>query len=122
MDAKLRDLARKFPQKVRSSLYLRAELIMTESKRDFCPVKDGPLRASGHVVMDDTAIRIFLGYGGPAGIGNVGGTNAKEVGYAIIQHEELSFEHTVGQAEYLKIPFLAAAATLVKDLAGDVRL
>ena len=122
MQAKLNRLARKFPDKIGGALYRQAELIMTISERDYCPVDDGILRASGHVVLHDTKLGVTLGYGGPAGVGNVGATNKKAVGYAVVQHEELGYKHTVGEAEYLKKPMDAAVPTLAKDLAADIAL
>ncbi len=124
LQAELRRIAKKFPDKARGALYRAAETqIMTPSKRDYCPVDDGILRSSGHVVVEDKKLGVTLGYGGPAGIGNVGGeTNDKAVGYAIVQHEELSYAHTVGEAEYLKKPMDAAVPTLAKDIAADIAL
>ena len=120
--ANIQRIARQFPEKVRRSLYYRSEIIMTVSKRDFCPVKDGTLRSSGHVIMDPKKLQVSLGYGGPAGIGNVGGSNSKEVGYAVIQHEEQRFAHTVGEAEYLRKPLILGGSALLKGIASDVKL
>ena len=122
MQAELRRIAKEFPDKAGGALYRQAELIMTSSKRDYCPVKDGILRSSGHVVPDESKLGVTLGYGGPAGIGNVGESNKEAVGYAIKQHEELGYKHTVGEAEYLKKPMDAAVPTLAKDIAADIAL
>lgn len=122
MQAEIRRVAREFPGKAMRGLTFRGEIIMTRSKRDFCPVKDGTMRSTGHVVPDEQKLSVTLGYGGPAGIGNVGETNDEAVGYAIIQHEELSYAHTVGEAEYLKKPMEEAASTLARDLASDIKL
>lgn len=122
MQAELRSIAKKFPDKVGAALYRQGEQIMTGSKRDYCPVEDGILRSSGHVVLHDSKLGVTLGYGGPAGIGNVGPTNNEPVGYAIVQHEELAYKHTVGEAEFLKKPMDQAVPTLAKDLAADIAL
>ncbi len=116
-------LAREFPKDVRRSLNFRSEIIMTTSKRDYVPVDKGPLMNSGHVVMDDIKLKATLGFGGPAGIGNVGKTNSEYVGYAITQHEDTELNHPgKGEAEYLKKPLRAALRTLAKDIASDVML
>ena len=118
MQAKLRALAQEFPEAVRRSLYYRGELIMTTSKQRYCPVRDGHLRNSGHVVpLPKPAIGVVLGYGGPAGIG----TNSQGVGYAVIQHENLTFAHKVGEAKFLEKPLMQAVPSLPRDIAADVR-
>ncbi len=122
MQAELKRVAREFPDKVMRALNTQGELIMTRSKRDFCPVDQGVLRSTGHVVPDEAKLSVTLGYGGPAGIGNVGETNREDCGYAIVQHEDLSFAHTVGEAEYLKKPMDEAVPTLAKDLASGITL
>lgn len=114
-------LARDFPKDVRRSLNFRSEIIMTTSKRDFVPVDNGTLMNSGHIVMDTSKLQVTLGFGGPAGIGNVGKTNSEYVGYAIIQHEDTELNHPgKGEAEYLRKPMKAAMRTLLKDIAEDV--
>lgn len=70
---------------------------------------------------------VVLGYGGPAGAGNQGDTNKDAVGYAIVQHEDLSLDHSkrlskkesqrrggvvrgeIGGPKYLERPMLEAA-------------
>lgn len=122
----LRRIQKKAPEKFRAALYTAAERIMTDSKK-LCPVAPefgGSLRQSGHVVMPDRAkLEVFLGYGGPAGIGNVQGeSNDEEVGYAVVQHEELSYRHTTGEAKYLEKAVRAAVPDLAEEIAKDCDL
>jgi hypothetical protein len=106
MERKLRRMADTTPDHVAGGLRLQAEYTMTRVKRDRVPVDLGPLRASGHVkdpVRSGKDIEVTLGFGGPAGAGNLGETNTEEVGYALIQHEGIDFHHPgVGEAKYLE--------------------
>ena len=116
----IRRLAKVYPQSALRALYRQGELVMTDSKRTYVPVDQGPLRASGHVVAEK--MTVTLGFGGPAGIGNQGGeSNEDRVGYAIVQHEVLTYDHTVGGAEYLKKPLLAALPRMGPEMAADVK-
>jgi len=98
-----------FVRAVRAALYVDAEQLMTRAKY-ITPVDEGVLRSSGHVqlpVRDGDAVEVRVGFGGPAGSGNVGGeTNSEDVGYALIVHEDLTASHTVGQAKFLEAPFV----------------
>ncbi len=115
-------LARKYPEAGRRALRRNAEFIMTDAKMTYVPVDEGELRASGHVVSDETKLEVTLGFGGPAGIGNQGGeTNNERVGYAIVQHEELDYSHRVGGAKYLERPLMAAIPRLPEDIGRDIR-
>jgi hypothetical protein len=105
--ANVKLFATAFPKAARRGLYLGLEFTMTESKRDYVPVRDGILRASGFVKLDEDPerVRAEIGFGGPAGSGNHGGeTNRFDVGYAVVQHENLDFHHKVGEAKYLERP------------------
>lgn len=90
-----------------SALFVEGEQTITEAKV-ITPVDEGVLRASGFVMLPERngdEVFVDIGFGGPSGSGNHGGeTNSKDVGYAIIQHEDLTFFHTVGQAKYLEVP------------------
>lgn len=90
-----------------SALFVEGEQTITEAKM-LTPVDDGILINSGFVQLPEREgdnVFVEIGFGGPAGTGNHGGeTNSKDVGYAIIQHEDLTFFHTVGQAKYLEVP------------------
>lgn len=84
MQAKIRRLANKFPNKVEGALRIEGEFIMTRSKRDFVPVDLGVLRSSGFVndpVRNGRDISVTLGYGGAASA------------YALAVHEHPS-EHS----------------------------
>ncbi len=89
-----------------SALFIEAEEVMTEAKIE-TPVDEGPLRASGHVqlpIVQPTVVDVELGFGGPAGAGNQGETNDKDVGYAVYVHENLTAKHPVGKAKFLEDP------------------
>lgn len=93
-----------------SGLFLEQEAIMSASKQEV-PVDLGVLRASGTVLPPDsngTIIEVVSGYGGAA------------EAYAIVQHERLSYRHTVGKAKYLEHPFLARAPQIPANLAKRV--
>ncbi len=94
------------------ALYLEGEHIMGRSKA-IVPVDKGPLRASGHVQppqRDKGGPLIVLGFGGPA------------VDYAVVQHERLRYQHTVGQqAKYLEQPALERAAVMDQAVADRLR-
>ena len=114
MQAKLRKLATKFPDKIRGVLRFHAELIMTDSKNHFVPVDLGALKSSGFVDQPTRGsgreISIDLFYGGPS------------APYAIVQHEDLSLNHTTGSAEYLKRPLEAAIPNLARNMARDLNI
>jgi hypothetical protein len=88
----LKEIAKKFPDRVASAIYQEAQIEMTESKRRV-PVDTGVLRASGFVAPPErngNHISVTLSYGGAAD------------NYAVIQHENLEFHHKHGQAKYLE--------------------
>lgn len=94
------------------ALYVEGETIMTRSKQVFVPVDLGVLRASGHVkqpVVRDTAATVMLGYGGAASA------------YALIQHENTKYRHTVGESGYLRKPVEAAKPGLEGRLGGRIK-
>lgn len=119
--ATVKQLARRYPEAGAFALNRRGEIIMTDSKTNYVPVDEGPLRASGHVVTEKAKLRTTLGFGGPAGIGNQGESNKEDVGYAVVQHENPNYKHTVGEDKYLEKPLMAAVGTMGKDLAADIR-
>lgn len=100
MRAKLKQIAAKFPDRVASAIFVEANIEMTEAKRR-TPVSPlpapkgvvpGTLRASGTVhkpVRDGRNISVTMSFGGAAS------------DYAVVQHENLDYFHTTGQAEYL---------------------
>lgn len=84
MEGRLRQIARLFPDRVASAIYLEAQIVMTESKRRTPVASDGgTLRASGRVhepVRRGNKISVTMSYGGAASA------------YAIAVHETPS-EH-----------------------------
>lgn len=92
MVERLKDIAKKFPDRVAAAIYQEAQIEMTESKRRV-PIDTGVLRASGFVAPPErngNHISVTLSYGGAADH------------YAIVQHENLEFHHKHGQAKYLE--------------------
>lgn len=84
------------------ALYLEGERIMMVSKH-LVPVDTGVLRNTGHVsplTKDSKGWLVLLGYGGPA------------APYAIHVHERTNVPHKVGQAKYLEVPAVEAAADI----------
>jgi len=112
---------------VAKTLYEEGERVMTIAKENYVPVDTGNLRASGYVDQPDYSVggvTVELGFGGPAGGGNVDGdSNTQDVGYAVYVHEDLSKHHTVGQAKYLETPIMDEQANIqqaVEDTARQV--
>lgn len=69
------------PPESAKSLYKLGQIIMTDSKDNYVPVDDGPLRSSGQVhepVVEPGLISVTLSYGGAASA------------YALAVHEHLS--------------------------------
>lgn len=112
MNAELKQLLRQFPEKAAASLFKRANVIMTVSKRDFVPVKWGILRGTGIVFPAEFRrgfLSVELAYGGPA------------APYAVTQHE-VKMAHKVGEWKYLQTPMNKAVPNLARDIASDIRL
>ena len=91
-----------------AGLFMEAEETMGESKRE-TPVDHGPLVNSGHVQLPEfsqTEVSVQLGFGGPAGSGNQGGSsNDEDVGYATHVHENVTaFHNPPTKAKYLEDP------------------
>lgn len=87
------------------------EEIMAEAKM-ITPVDLGVLRDSGHVLppkITAKEVEITAGFGGAAS------------DYAVVQHERLDYNHTVGGPKFLERPFLAHMPTIPLRLAGGVR-
>tara|TARA_Y100000310_G_scaffold85390_1_gene82254 strand:+ start:5185 stop:5607 length:423 start_codon:yes stop_codon:yes gene_type:complete len=106
------------PRIIGQVLRVEVEKIMTEAKRQ-TPVDTGALRASGHVqgpgrLMGN--IEVIGGFGGPAGVGE----NQDHVDYAVTVHEDLTANHTVGNAKYLENAWLSALPGLERRIASRV--
>jgi len=118
----LKQLGKRAPEILGSALFQIGEEIIGKSKEDFVPVDLGHLRSSGFVEEPKTSSRngvtVELGFGGPAGKGNVGGAKNKiSVGYALIVHEDLSARHKVGGSKYLEKPFNRAQRNMDRRIA-----
>lgn len=110
-----------FPKAARRGLYVGLEFVMTDAKMNYVPVDMGVLRASGFVMLDETKIKAIIGFGGPAGSGNMGETNVEDVGYAIVQHENLDYRHKVGEAKYLERPLFAGIPRIGEEIVNVIK-
>ena len=118
---KIRAFARKYPERIAKAIAAEAEIEMAESKRR-CPVSPlpapkgvvpGTLRASGQVhqvQQDGKYVEVTMSYGGAA------------QDYAVVQHENLDFFHTTGQAKYLESVLNESRPYMVRRIAKRVRL
>jgi len=82
----------------RGGLRLIGEEIMTDVKASRpgagVPRDTGALASTGEVTQPEPEV-VELSFGGVAAEGG------KDVGYALIQHENLEFHHALGEARYL---------------------
>lgn len=104
-------VAKKAPDAAGQGLVIIAEEIMATSKRVFVPVRKGILRSSGHVqpvVRRGKDISVDLVYGGAASA------------YAVVQHENMSYVHKIGEAKYLSKPLNQAVPGIPRKLAAHV--
>lgn len=108
----LDQIARSLPLKTNAALLQVGEEIMTNAKQNYVPVDLGALRASGYVEQrnEGSTFIVELGFGGPS------------APYALIQHENMSFNHTTGGPKYLERPVTERAASIPRDVANKVRL
>lgn len=93
--------------------------VMQDSKDNYCPFRLGNLRESGQVYIDDEAgpaSQVVLSYGGKGAIMSESGTDPAD--YALIQHENLTYHHDIGQAKYLERPMMVWAQRVI-DVAGQ---
>lgn len=138
MTARLKALATVAPKAAGAALFREGERIMTNAK-ERTPVDTGALKNSGHVTLPEVTlggIQVILGFGGPAGIGNQGKTNDKDVGYAVYVHEDLTASHEkklskkeaakrgvergdIGEAKFLEKAILAAMPGFAERVAED---
>lgn len=99
------------PVALAASMVEEQERVMAIAKPR-TPVDKGPLRASGTVLPPEIAgsrITVASGFGGAA----------KD--YALVQHEDLTLNHTVGGPKFLESAFLERAKTMPRALAAGVR-
>jgi hypothetical protein len=129
MQRKIERIARDFPNKVEQLLRIEAELVMTDSKKNFVPVDLGTLRSSGHVGDVERSGRdlsVTLDYGGAA------------APYALAVHEHPSASSPPsweGKAvtdisnwsvdgrgpKYLERPLMSAVAGMARRIAASLR-
>ena len=112
------------PQAAGVALVREAEHIVRLAKTKI-PVKTGNARDSGFVLPPDvspTQAEVVLGFGGPAGTGNVGASNKLNASYAIPLHEHLGVMHKNGQAKFLEAAVLEAAPTAVARMRATLGL
>lgn len=103
----LQRLARQAEQALVLALQAEAERILEDS-RPLVPLDTGLLVTTGMVENQSDGADIRYGGRGLAG-------------YAIIQHEETSFQHpNGGQHHYLSAPFLEATGDMPQRLAADM--
>ncbi len=91
MQRRLDDLVRRHPRVAQRALVSEAEIELTEMKRrtPVDPDGGGTLRSSGRLELVG-AFGIKWVFGGAA------------IDYAVVQHEELEYLHTTGQAKYVE--------------------
>ncbi len=97
---------------LRAALYLEAEAVMADSKKNYVPVVSGALRNSGTVKMptdNGKRVSIEFGYGGPA------------APYAAIVHEYPK-GYGQGKNKYLSQPLNAAITGMAQRIASRLRI
>jgi hypothetical protein len=112
MERNISGIVTKFPNDAGAALLNAAEAILALSIRVYVPVDLGPLRASGQTAGPEHTrklIIVAIAFGSPT------------VDYAVVQHEEPDFQHTVGEYKYLEIPLMQAAGSLAANLARELR-
>lgn len=113
MERNLSGIATEFPKDAGAALLNAAEAVLSLSLRVYVPVDLGPLRASGQTAGPEHTkklIIVVIAFGSPT------------VDYAVVQHEEPDFQHTVGEYKYLETPLMQAAGSLAANLARELRL
>lgn len=92
------------------ALYTEANKVFFDSQAQV-PIDTGALRASGIVTKPyvvGTTATVQISYGGAA------------APYAVIVHEDLEANHTVGKAKYLEDPLSQAIPTIANSVAKSV--
>jgi len=100
------------PAQTAAALYQVGEEIMKLAKEKYVPVDLGALRASGYVKRhkEGSTFTVELGFGGAS------------APYALIQHENMEYNHTTGGPKYLERPVMERAASIPRDVANKVKL
>ena len=97
---------------VAKAIYKSANQIMTDSKKNYVPVRTGVLRSSGtvtHPKRSGASVTVELGYGGAASA------------YALAQHERLDYRHKKGQAKYLELPAIRHRPEIASNVMHELR-
>ncbi len=126
MNRKILKVAKRMPGKARKAVFTRAEIVLTRSRKDFVPIRDGVLRSDSKVELDKNPKKIaaIIAYGlGPARA------------YALAVHENPSkhdpptwrgtavmFRPPGRGPQFLLKPLMEARRTLAKDLAKDLKM
>lgn len=126
MARKIRGIAKAQPDKVLNALYLEAELVLADSKRNYVPIDLGTLRNSGYVAppeREGTKISVRFGFGGAA------------AAYAIAVHETpskydppswkgktIQFRRKGRGPKYLEKPLKEALKGMAERIADRIKL
>lgn len=103
----LEALADQAPDVMGDELFATMEDGVINPSLDLVPVDLSPLKNSKFVEKPKKSrgsVSVSAGYGGPA------------AAYAEIQHENLEYRHTVGQAKYLETPLLAFVPRFIQTI------
>ena len=98
-------------KRVERALRLIMEVKRTEVVKR-TPKDTGALRSTIHVEGPERSgrkVTCSIVAGGPAAM------------YAIVQHEDLTLKHTIGQAKYIESVILESARTMSRDIAALVK-
>lgn len=88
------------------ALYEGGEMILAESDSRV-PIEEGTLSRSGHVSEDRQNLKVAVSYDTP---------------YAVVQHEEMSFQHDAGrEAKYLENAFNHMLPAVRQHVAARIR-
>jgi hypothetical protein len=88
------------------ALYEAGEIILAESDTRV-PIEEGTLSRSGHVSENRDQLQVAVSYDTP---------------YAVVQHEEMSFQHDAGrEAKYLENAFRHMLPTVRNHVAARIR-
>jgi hypothetical protein len=104
------DLESKITRGAKRGLNQWSEGTMTEAKNR-APVDDGILKGSGYVTPPEESGGVIsqeLGFGGAA------------ADYALVQHEDLTLNHSVGQAKFLESAVSDREHELIGSVAAEI--
>ena len=109
------------PHDLAKAMVRKGHEIIGDAKEFYVPVDTGALKGSGHVQMPrvtPTGVDVDIGFGGPAGTGNVDEeTNKEDVGYALPVHERTDVHHETGGPFFLE----RAIEKHLPSMAGEFR-